>query len=131
MTENTDFQAAIDKVRDMLSSKDGESQLEGLLNSLKTAGNEQQTESNADANPQESMGLASDILAGLGSSDVLSGLKNIMGGGMSEKDKNADFLKALKPFLKKERQAKIDNAAKVLSALKAFKMFKDSGLGGV
>ena len=41
------------------------------------------------------------------------------------------FLQALKPFLKKERREKIEQAAKILTITRALKAFKNNDTGGV
>lgn len=43
-------------------------------------------------------------------------------------DKNTELLLALRPFLKDEKQAKVDKAVKVLKLLAVWNVLKDSGL---
>ena len=46
----------------------------------------------------------------------------------SNNDKNAEFLLALKPLLREERQSKVDKAVKMLKLFTVWTVLKDSGL---
>ncbi len=48
----------------------------------------------------------------------------------NQKDKNTDFLYALKPLLKNESQVKIDRVTKVFKLLAIWPLIKESGLLG-
>lgn len=60
----------------------------------------------------------------IGSLMKLTGLMS----SMSQNDKNAELLLALKPHLKEEKQKKIDKAVKLLKVLAIWNMAKESGL---
>lgn len=49
-------------------------------------------------------------------------------GALSQKDKNAELLLALKPHLGEEKQKKVDKAIKLLKLLAVWNMAKESGL---
>lgn len=60
----------------------------------------------------------------------LSSLMKIQGlmGAMTQKDKNAELLLALKPHLREERREKVDKAIKILKLLAVWNVIKDSGM---
>lgn len=60
----------------------------------------------------------------IGSLMKLTGLMS----SMSQNDKNAELLLALKPHLKEEKQKKIDKAVKLLKVIAIWNMAKESGL---
>lgn len=58
---------------------------------------------------------------------TLMKLQGIMG-AMTQKDKNAELLLALKPHLREEKQEKVDKAIKILKLLAVWNILKDSGM---
>lgn len=54
-------------------------------------------------------------------------LQGIMG-AMTQKDKNAELLLALKPHLREEKREKVDKAIKLLKLLAVWNIIKDSGM---
>ncbi len=132
MSEELDLSKIVDEVQQMLSSEDGQNQLQGMLEML--TGSATSTENTSDAGQKPSSSHASpfDLFSGAGDVGTLLKLKNIMDAvGNGANDSNAAFLQALKPFLREERRRKLDSAAKILTVTKALKAFKDSGIGGV
>ena len=53
-----------------------------------------------------------------------------MMGRFNSHDKNNDLIMALKPHLKPERQAKAENAIKIMRLITLLPLLKDSGLFG-
>ena len=51
-----------------------------------------------------------------------------LAGALSQKDKNAELLLALKPHLSEERQKKVDKAVKLLKLIAIWNMAKENGL---
>ena len=47
---------------------------------------------------------------------------------ISEKDKNAELLLALRPHLKEEKQKRVDKAIKLLKIIAIWNMAKENGL---
>lgn len=134
MAEETDFSKAIEQVKEMLSSEDGENQIQSILGML-TGGQSNSAEtdekSTTNASSVDVAGLG-DMLSGMGNIETIVKLKNALGSAGSLKgDSNTAFLQALRPFLSESRQNKIDSAAKILNMTKMLKLLKDSGLGGV
>ena len=134
MAEETDFSKAIEQVKAMLSSEDGENQIQNILGML-TSGQSESPESDeqsASATSSADIGGIGDIMSGMGDIENIMRLKNVLGGaGSLKSDSNTAFLQALKPFLSESRQSKLDSAAKILNMTKMLKLLKDSGLGGV
>lgn len=69
-------------------------------------------------------GEAAEGMPDLGAVMKLSGLV----GAISQKDRNAELLLALKPHLSEERQKKVDKAVKLLKLIAVFNMAKENGL---
>ena len=129
MAEETDFSKAIEQVKAMLSSEDGENQIQSILGML--TGGQDDTKSEASPSATDT-GDIDDMLSGMGDIENIMKLKNMLGRAESLKnDSNTAFLQALKPFLSESRQSKLDSAAKILNMTKMLKLLKDSGLGGV
>lgn len=131
MSEEIDLSKAISEVQQMLSSDDGQNQLQNLIKSL--SGGEAESENSTFDEERSSSGAPPlDLFSGLGDAATLLKIKSVMDTvGRGGEDSNAAFLKALKPFLKEERRRKLDSAAKILTVTKALKAFKDLGIGGV
>lgn len=135
MAEELDFSKAIEQVKTMLSSEEGEAQIQGILDMLSGGQNEAgeaPLEESREAPSKALPNSATDILSGLGDMENLMKIKSIMGAvGNKKNDSNVAFLQALKPFLSENRQSKLEGAAKILNVTRAIKALKDAGLGGV
>lgn len=133
MSEEFDFSKAIAEVQQMLSSEEGENQIQNLLGML-TGSSKEDAEGASSVNANLTAGDKgqADLLSGLGDIEMLMKLQSVMNiVGNQKNDSNAAFLQSLKPFLKAERRDKLDRAAKILTVTKAIKAFKELGLGGV
>ena len=131
MSDEIDLSKAISEVQQMLSSDDGQNQLQSLIKSL-SGGETKNEESTFDEERGPSGTSPIDLFSGLGDAGTLLKIKSVMDMvGSGGEDSNAAFLKALKPFLKEERRRKLDSAAKILTVTKALKAFKELGIGGV
>lgn len=58
---------------------------------------------------------------------TILGLQKMMN-GLKAHDKNTDFILALKPLLRPERQAKADQAVKLMKLISLFPALKESGI---
>ena len=138
MAEEFDFSKGIEQLQEMLSTKEGEEQIQSILGSLMgSASDTSADESKASANtasantassdsPQQ--GGLGDILSGLGNMDTLMKIQKVMNAVSNTKDSSAsNFLQALKPYLSNERRQKVDQAAKLITVTKALKAFKELG----
>ena len=132
MAEEFDLSKGIEQLQEMLSSKDGEEQIQNILSSFMGSGNNASADNStaeatnsSTASPQ---GNQQDFLSGLGSIDTIMKIQNVMNAVKNTKDSHAaNFLQALKPYLSKERRQKVDQAAKMLAVTKAIKAFKELG----
>ena len=116
MAEDFDLSALIDQAKEILSTPEGEAQVQNLMGMLGQSAENQPPSPQADDNSP------------LGDVENIMKIKTLMEGISGNKNEpQANFLQALKPFLKKERRDKIDQAAKLLSISKALKMFKNLG----
>lgn len=131
MAEELDLSKALEEVQQMLSSEDGQEQIQNLLGMLSGQGEENESAAKEEPQKTDPSFDINNLMSGLGDIETLMKIKNVMGAMNSQKnDSNAAFLQALRPFLKKERRDKIDKAAKLLTITNALKAFKNSGLGG-
>ena len=112
MAEEFDLTALINQAKEILATPEGEAQVQNLMGMLGQSADE-----NISSSPQETasspLGDAENIMK------LMEGLKG------SQREPQSDFLQALKPFLKKERRDKIDQASKLLSISKVLKIFKN------
>lgn len=133
MAEEFDFSKGIEQLQEMLSTKEGEEQIQNILGSLMGSASDTSADesnpttntSSAEAHGQNGIG---DILSGLGNMDTLMKIQKVMNAVSNTKDSSAaNFLQALKPYLSKERRQKVDQAAKLITVTKALKAFKELG----
>lgn len=132
MAEEFDLSKGIEQLQEMLSSKDGEEQIQNILGSLMGSANDTSAEDDnaKNSNTTVSSGENSpgDIFSGLGNIDTLMKIQNVMNAVSNQKDSAAaNFLQALKPYLSKDRRSKIDQAAKLITVSKVLKAFKNPG----
>ncbi|MBR5155500.1 MAG: hypothetical protein IKW62_03320 [Clostridia bacterium] len=132
MSEELDFSKAIEQVQQMLSSEEGESQIQNLIGML-TGKDSSASDTDAQSSGQSSPSFDQEgLFSNLSDIETIMKIKNIMGVlGNQKNDTNTAFLNSLKPFLKKDRQEKLEQATKLMSIAKAIKLLKDSGIGGV
>lgn len=131
MDETPDFSKAFETLQQMLSSDEGQSQIQNVINMF--AGN-QATNSDSDSH-SSSDSLIPQNLFGNGEGidfETIVKIQNIIQAMNSQKNNpKTAFLHALKPFLKKDRQAKLDHAAQIMSIAAVLKTFKGNDKGGV
>lgn len=134
MDENEALTNAFDKLSEMLSSEDGQKQISDILSMFSGGGEE-----NAGAQTQNTNEKGADEKSSFQSSgfssadfDMLSKAKKLLSASKTggKNNKNAAFLEALKPFLKNERQKKLDGAIKLIGAASLFKEFGVFTKGG-
>ena len=131
MSEGLDLNQAIEQVQQMLSSKEGEAQIQNLLGML-AGGESGENSENTEQSKEDGGFNPMDLLSGMSDIETIMKIQKVMSVlGNQKDDTNAAFLNSLKPFLKKERRKKVEQAAKLMSVAKVIKVFKDSGIGGV
>ncbi len=134
MEENIDFSGAFEKVKEMLSDADGQEQIQNIL-SMFTGGQNNDSSAENTATNLPSL-LSEKLFSGDNSEnsmdfDMIFKLQKIM--SLMKDCKNSpqtDFLLSLKPFLKSKRQTRVEQAAKLINAIKVIKMFKAIDGGG-
>lgn len=113
-----DFSSAIDTLKTMLSSDDGQAKINNIINAFTDGGVNDNVSS-----PQN------DIFGDISQMDMMIKLGNILSDIKSEQNgKNARLLYAIKPYLNQNRQSKTDGAIKIMGMVKAFAAMKDSGI---
>lgn len=109
MDENFDFQGAVDKIREMFSGEDGQAQLNEIMGMFH---DEPKSENNQNS-------------GGFDPSMLLKMQKIMSLAGNNEANDKAKLLMSLKPFLKGERQNKVDKAVQLMNMSKILTLFKD------
>ena len=134
MDENIDFSKALEKVQDMLSGEDGQNQLQSILSML--------TGSQSDADESQSTSSADDLPIPVSAEphsdsnsnfdmDMFFKLQKIMSLMQNQKSSpQTGFLQSLKPFLRTERQARVEQAVKLINAVKVISLFRQMNEGG-
>ena len=116
MAEDFDLSALINQAKEILATPEGEAQVQNLMEMLGQSAENQSSSPQAEDNSP------------LGDVENIMKIKTLMEGMQGgSHPPQANFLQALKPFLKEERRQKIDQASKLLSISKALKMFKNLG----
>ncbi len=116
----------MDKISGLLSDEESVRQLSELAKMIMTGdetGSEDETDVSDDPAEQEQ---PSD---GGGMPDIDTILKlTSLAGALTQRDKNAELLLALKPHLGEEKQKRVDKAVKLLKLVAVWNMAKESGL---
>lgn len=101
-----------EKLNSILSSPETMSQIMALASSLSGGGEEEQVREDAPQTGPVEAGQFSSLLQGL-DSGTLQGLMTLWGEYKKGEDEKTRLLQALKPFLREERQAKLDRAVQI------------------
>ena len=130
MEETPDYSAAIEKVQELLSTSDGQNQIQNLISALSSSAED--SASNPDtANHGNTL---SDSLSALGNGldfDTITKISGIMQAMNSRENNPANtFLHSLKPFLTKSRQKKLEQASNLLKITTVLKAFSGKEKGG-
>lgn len=121
MDENA-LGGAIEKLKDMLSSEDGQSQIQDIIGMFSSGGDEEPSNENVQ---NSGNGFDPSDMEMLFKIQQMARAMNDEGGS-----KHAQFLSSLRPYLKESRQKKLDGAVKLLGAANAMKMFGILNRGG-
>ena len=114
MDENA-LGGAIEKLKDMLSSEEGQSQIQDILGMF--AGGADNDTDSANVSAGDSNFDAPDMEMLFKIQQVASAMQS------GESSQHTQFLRSLRPYLKESRQKKLDGAVKLLGAANAMKMF--------
>ena len=130
MEETPDFSAAIEKVQEMLSTSDGQNQIQNLISALSASAED--SSSSPDSTIHNN--ILPDSLSALGNGldfDTIAKISGIMQ-AMNARESNPTntFLHSLKPFLTKNRQEKLEQASKLLKITSVLKAFNGKEKGG-
>lgn len=116
MDENA-LGGAIEKLKDMLSSEDGKSQIQDIIGMFAGGGDEEQSGGDtAPSNSGDGGFDPSDMEMLLKIRQVVHAMND------EESNRHAVFLRSLRPYLKESRQKKLDSAVRLISAANAMKM---------
>ena len=114
------------KIGELLSDEESVKQLSELAQMMMddSASSAQENSGGETESEQVESSSSESGFPDIGSLMKLTGLMS----SMSQNDKNAELLLALKPHLKEEKQKKIDKAVKLLKVIAIWNMAKESGL---
>lgn len=117
------------KIQEMLSDEESMKQISELAQMFSSSDNNDTKKSEPSVSENDGGGLLGG-LSGLDMGDFdftkILKVQEIM--SKASNDKNAEFLLALKPLLREERQSKVDKAVKMLKLFAVWTVLKDSGL---
>ena len=123
MSDGQNLSNAVDMLKNMLGSEEGQQQIQGMVSMLggESSGNAQSESSENSENSENkpSNFNADDAVMMMKLQKVMSAAKS------AENGREAAFLRALAPLLRPERRDKLNNAVKILGMSRAIKIFKD------
>ena len=123
MSDGQNLSNAVDMLKNMLGSEEGQQQIQGIVSMLggESSGNAQ---SESSENSENSENKPSNCNAD--DAEMMMKLQKVMSAAKSaENGREAAFLRALAPLLRPERRDKLNNAVKILGMSRAIKIFKD------
>ena len=123
MSDGKKLSNAVDMLKNMLGSEEGQQQIQGIVSMLggESSGNAQ---SESSENSENSENKPSNFNAD--DAEMMMKLQKVMSAAKSaENGREAAFLRALAPLLRPERRDKLNNAVKILGMSRAIKIFKD------
>ncbi len=123
MSDGQNLSNAVDMLKNMLGSEEGQQQIQGIVSMLggESSGNSQ---SESSENSENSENKPSNFNAD--DAEMMMKLQKVMSAAKSaENGREAAFLRALAPLLRPERRDKLNNAVKILGMSRAIKIFKD------
>ena len=123
MSDGQNLSNAVDMLKNMLGSEEGQQQIQGIVSMLggESSGNAQ---SESSENSENSENKPSNFNAD--DAEMMMKLQKVMSAAKSaENGREAAFLRALAPLLRPERRDKLNNAVKILGMSRAIKIFTD------
>ena len=123
MSDGQNLSNAVDMLKNMLGSEEGQQQIQGIVSMLggESSGNAQ---SESSENSENSENKPSNFNAD--DAEMMMKLQKVMSAAKSaENGREAAFLRTLAPLLRPERRDKLNNAVKILGMSRAIKIFKD------
>lgn len=123
MSDGQNLSNAVDMLKNMLGSEEGQQQIQGIVSMLggESSGNAQNEGSeHSESSENKPSNFSAD------DAEMMMKLQKVMSAAKSaENGREAAFLRALAPLLRPERRDKLNNAVKILGMSRAIKIFKD------
>lgn len=113
------------KIQEVLSDEESMKQLGELASALFSSSENTETENQCGKSDENDTGDPAGFDFDISKLLMMGQLMN-----SASDDKNARLLRALKPLLKEEKQAKVDKALKLLRLLAIWNVLKESGMLG-
>lgn len=141
MSDNLDLSGAFEKLQDMLGTPDGQQQIQGMLSAFMGNGDNTAVDkssealcdgtesSNASRKNQNKKNISTPSLTFDGiTPEMIFKIQRIMTlVNNSKSEAGVEFLRCLKPMLKKSRREKVDNAVRLITLIKVMEMLKREG----
>lgn len=122
MADSPDLSNAIEQLQQMLSSDDGQSQIQNIINMFTS---ENSSDSASTAPEASSDGNIPDMETIMKITGIIRAINQNEGN-----NPKAAFLTALRPFLKEQRRKKLDSASKIFKIASVLKLFRGNSEGG-
>lgn len=120
MADGQDLSNAVDMLKNMLGSEEGQQQIQGIVSMLGGGSDGSVQSESAEKSNKQSPNFNSE------DAEMMLKLQKVMSAAKSaENGREAAFLRALAPLLRPERRDKLNNAVKLLGMSRAIKIFKD------
>lgn len=139
MSDGLDLSGAFEKLQDMLSTPDGQEQIQGMLSAF-TGGSENENSNEqsfecggGSVNSQalikpKTQGTSGAEFSDMITPDMIFKIQRIMTLlNKNKSDTSVEFLRCLKPLLKESRRARIDKAVKIITLIKVMEILKKEG----
>lgn len=139
MSDGLDLSGAFEKLQDMLSTPDGQEQIQGMLSAF-TGGSENKNSNEqsfecggGSVNSQalsipKTQGTSGAEFSDMITPDMIFKIQRIMTLlNKNKSDTSVEFLRCLKPLLKESRRARIDKAVKIITLIKVMEILKKEG----
>ncbi|MEG1441450.1 MAG: hypothetical protein RSB38_07785 [Oscillospiraceae bacterium] len=130
MDDNIDLSGAVEKLKSMMASDDGQGQLQNIISAFmggeSDVPQEPTFQSGDNTNNTNSAGGINmdNIEMMMKMQKVMSAMNN------NQNNESTNFLNSLRPFLKPKRRESVDNAVKMMSLTKVLGALKDTNSDG-
>lgn len=127
MSDNLDLSGAIEQLQNMLSTENGQNDLKNLVSQFTGGGDTDATSDSADSQAGGSGGFD------FSNPETMMKIQALMSAMQSQNhSSDAQFLNALRPYLRESRRSKLDRAIKLVGMAKAFQLIQGAnGEGGL
>jgi hypothetical protein len=120
-----DFSNAMEKLQHMMSSEDGQSKLKNMIDTFSNGSSDENSNEEKKSEKTEENKKYSNKNENF-DFESIGKIKKMISQVSLHNNKHSSFLKALKPYLKKNRQQKLESAMKIINLAQIAKTMKNS-----